>query len=166
MTRTALRSVATLVLGVLTTACFGGLGFDQPETVSLAPYPLTVELPAGFEARAGPGASIVLESAEDARVVRVIGGGPGGSASTRTAAEILPGASLELEASSPCVLDGMSGLEMRVRELAPEARTHWIAVLDTRAGVVFLDVGIDADVHTTPSGDVLWNTLRASIRAR
>ncbi|MBX7192453.1 MAG: hypothetical protein K1X94_10355 [Sandaracinaceae bacterium] len=162
--RRLVQLVAAALWLVLTSGCFG-LGFDQPERISLRPYPLSLELPAGFTQRSGSGGAMVLEAPEDARVVTVSGAAPGGAASTRTAAEILPGASLELDWARPATLDGMSAVEMRVRERSPEARTHWIAVIDAASGVVFLDVAIDDAVTTSPSGDVLWDHTRDSIRS-
>jgi hypothetical protein len=158
-----MRFPALLTLLILCTACFSGFGFDQPEVTLLAPHPLSIVLPAGFEG-ANSGGRLVLTNPEDARVVSVFAAGPGVAASTRDIAEVLPGATYTTDWLRPHTFDGMSGIEARVVEAAPLARTHWIAILDAPSGVVFIDVAIDADVSTSPSGDDLWNAARDSIR--
>lgn len=153
-------------LALLVVACCGGcpgFGFDQPESQSLDPYPITLVLPAGFEPTRS-GARVVLTDAEDPRVVSVFSAAPGGDASTRSASEVLPGATFTVEWTRPCTFDGMTGTESRVVETAPEARVHWIGALDAPGGVLFIDVAADADVHFTPSGDALWTQLRDSVR--
>ena len=77
---------------------------------------------------------------------------------------MLPGATYTTDWLRPHSFDGMSGIEARVVETSPEARTHWIGIVDAPSGVVFIDVAIDADVSTSPSGDDLWIAARDSIR--
>lgn len=158
-----LATFAFVTLLTLCTACFSGFGFDQPEVTSLDPYPISIVLPAGFRESSAVG-RLVLTNPEDARVVSVFAAGPGGAAATRDVAEVLPGATYTVDWLRPHACDGMPGMEARVVETAPLARTHWIAILDTTSGVVFVDVAIASDVSTSPSGDDLWASARDSIR--
>jgi hypothetical protein len=155
--------VACLLVMVACSGCCPGFGFDQPETQSLDPHPITLVLPAGFEPTRS-GDRVVLTDVEDPRVVSVFSAAPGGDASTRSASEVLPGATFTVEWTRPFTYDGMTGTESRVVETAPEARVHWIGALDGPGGVLFIDMAADADVHFTPSGDDLWTQLRDSVR--
>lgn len=156
-------ALATLTLLALCTACFSGFGFDQPEVTSLAPHPLSIVLSAGFEGTAS-GGSVLLTDPEDPRVIRVLAAGPGGRASTRDVGEVLPGATHTIDWLRPHTFDGMTGMEARVVETAPQARTHWIGIIDAPSGVVFIDVAMDEGMSSSPSGDDLWVAARDSIR--
>jgi hypothetical protein len=154
-----MSAMIALFLGV---GCVG-FGFDAPQVLALAPHPVSIVLPAGFE-RDPRTDRAVYRHPEDGRAITVAAAQPGGAAATRSVSEALPGATVAVDWVRPYAYDGHTGTEARVTEASPTPSTHWIAAIDLPSGVVFVDVAIPADVGTIPDGDTLWREARDTIR--
>jgi hypothetical protein len=160
--RLAIAGAATLALAGMCMPCGGG--DDATTTHRLDSYGISFERPSNHVG--GPTTSGYAWTSSDGSSYSYVMPAPAGPpAAQRDPATLVPGVtSSTVQWSRPVTIDGMSGIEARVIETAPQARVHWIAALDAPQGTILLWLVTDQRWVTDPTfGDRGWTALKNGV---
>lgn len=152
---------------VLSGCCLpcGGSDAAPPQRQRLDPYGISIETSRGATGGATP-TGYAWTSSDGSSFTYVMPASAGPPAAQRDAQTMVPGvSSVRVQWSRPVMIGGMSALEARVIEDAPQQRVHWIATVDAPSGPLLIQLVTDQRWVTSDTfGDIAWERLKGSVQ--